>query len=597
MGIANLLIYLRPLTKDITLQKYAGSVVAVDAMCWMHRGAVATATELWMNTKPNPRFIVFFMKMVNLLLRHKIKPVIIFDGHKIPMKAAEHECRKNKRDAANAEVQTLLSKGVKPSDKRVRSKLVEAIKVTEEMIQSVKEALKNAHVEYIVAPYEADAQLAYLCRAGFVKTVITEDSDLLVYGCPRVIYKLTNTGECQEIDVSSLKTFRILNPISQQELTNNDSNANVLQTHEIKSSTDITLISSSDNVFRTVSSGSEKVNDAFLFETNLDNDAKNLVKELNCLDYPMFISMCVLSGCDYTTDVHVPGIGLKSAFSFISRYRTLPNVFNFFERDPKWKKKLIEAGSSSNIPSINGVPHHLRVPIQHMISQFVFQYHYVYNPLLKCVTHISTAEFPGPEVYTTVDLKNVEFFNYSANTVDFLGSTTREDGEPLAVHEIFDKKKDMVSLWKLQKSNTITKNLVPSSNKPQKSLRLSEKRKHKDLVYQDKKESEILETTQHETQVNSTNRLTKKQRNEQFNVDRFVLSDSSFSTEITKNDDQVYNFLNHLTNKSHDAMKKKHLNASSSLRSWGRNTPETLILNTSTSSPRRRDIIAEASLS
>jgi hypothetical protein len=36
-----------------------------------------------------------------------------------------------------------------------------------------------------VAPYEADAQMAYLARNGAVHAVITEDSDLLAYGCPR----------------------------------------------------------------------------------------------------------------------------------------------------------------------------------------------------------------------------------------------------------------------------------------------------------------------------------------------------------------------------------------------------------------------------
>ncbi len=43
---------------------------------------------------------------------------------------------------------------------------------------------------YIVAPYEADAQLAYLERIGLADGILTEDSDLLVYGCQRVLFKL-----------------------------------------------------------------------------------------------------------------------------------------------------------------------------------------------------------------------------------------------------------------------------------------------------------------------------------------------------------------------------------------------------------------------
>ncbi len=41
-------------------------------------------------------------------------------------------------------------------------------------------------MRFIVAPYEADAQMAYLARRGDVWAVLTEDSDLLTYGCPRV---------------------------------------------------------------------------------------------------------------------------------------------------------------------------------------------------------------------------------------------------------------------------------------------------------------------------------------------------------------------------------------------------------------------------
>ena len=37
-----------------------------------------------------------------------------------------------------------------------------------------------------MAPYEADAQLAYLSKEGVVDLIITEDSDLVVFGCRKV---------------------------------------------------------------------------------------------------------------------------------------------------------------------------------------------------------------------------------------------------------------------------------------------------------------------------------------------------------------------------------------------------------------------------
>lgn len=41
-------------------------------------------------------------------------------------------------------------------------------------------------IKYIVAPYEADAQLAYLYKNKLCHGIITEDSDLMPYGCDNV---------------------------------------------------------------------------------------------------------------------------------------------------------------------------------------------------------------------------------------------------------------------------------------------------------------------------------------------------------------------------------------------------------------------------
>lgn len=48
------------------------------------------------------------------------------------------------------------------------------------------QVLKKEKVDYIVAPYEADAQMAFLSINKLVDAVITEDSDLIPFGCSRV---------------------------------------------------------------------------------------------------------------------------------------------------------------------------------------------------------------------------------------------------------------------------------------------------------------------------------------------------------------------------------------------------------------------------
>jgi 5'-3' exonuclease len=42
-------------------------------------------------------------------------------------------------------------------------------------------------VDVLVAPYEADAQLAFLSKTNIAQIIITDDSDLIVFGCEKVI--------------------------------------------------------------------------------------------------------------------------------------------------------------------------------------------------------------------------------------------------------------------------------------------------------------------------------------------------------------------------------------------------------------------------
>ena len=54
---------------------------------------------------------------------------------------------------------------------------------------------------YVVAPYEADAQMAFLERTGAVHAILTEDSDLLVFGCRNVLFKLDH-AQCTVVSIS-----------------------------------------------------------------------------------------------------------------------------------------------------------------------------------------------------------------------------------------------------------------------------------------------------------------------------------------------------------------------------------------------------------
>src|SRR5690606_37731521 len=79
-----------------------------------------------------------------------------------------------------------------------------AIDITPNMAADVIAECRKLNVKCIVAPYEADAQLYYLEKIGEIQAIISEDSDLLVFGCKTLITKLDKYGECVEINRDNL---------------------------------------------------------------------------------------------------------------------------------------------------------------------------------------------------------------------------------------------------------------------------------------------------------------------------------------------------------------------------------------------------------
>jgi len=70
------------------------------------------------------------------------------------------------------------------------SHFAQATHVRFDLVNQLVHSLKDINVEAVVAPYEADAQLAHLRSIGEVDFIVSEDSDLLAYGCDKVLFKL-----------------------------------------------------------------------------------------------------------------------------------------------------------------------------------------------------------------------------------------------------------------------------------------------------------------------------------------------------------------------------------------------------------------------
>lgn len=132
-----------------------------------------------------------------MLVHFGITPYLVFDGDYLPSKAGTEKERAKRRADSKRLGLELLSVG---KTSQAHLELQKAVDVTPDMARMLIEELKHHNIQYIVAPYEADSQLAYLERKGIINGILSEDSDLLVFGAKCLITKLDKYGECVEVN-------------------------------------------------------------------------------------------------------------------------------------------------------------------------------------------------------------------------------------------------------------------------------------------------------------------------------------------------------------------------------------------------------------
>lgn len=95
-----------------------------------------------------------------------------------------------------------------------------AIDITPAIVADLIEVLKREKIQYVVAPYEADAQLVYLEKNNVISAIITEDSDLLVFGARVLLTKMDDQGRCIAVERSNFKncTELVLSDITDAQL-------------------------------------------------------------------------------------------------------------------------------------------------------------------------------------------------------------------------------------------------------------------------------------------------------------------------------------------------------------------------------------------
>eukprot|EP00986_Skeletonema_menzelii_P001978 scaffold545_cov139-Skeletonema_menzelii.AAC.9 len=183
-------------------------------MSWLHKGIFACDVKSLAksqrgrsepsssssSTSADIKCINFTMKKAeNLRANFGMEVILVIDGDSLPCKKEENEKRRAERDAAFQKAVAAEQCG---DSRAARRFYAQSCSVTYKIRYELIKACKQAGIAFLVAPYEADAQMARMAHTGLVDLVITEDSDTLVYGCPRVLFKIDfDANQGQEIQL------------------------------------------------------------------------------------------------------------------------------------------------------------------------------------------------------------------------------------------------------------------------------------------------------------------------------------------------------------------------------------------------------------
>ncbi|CAF4060796.1 unnamed protein product [Rotaria sp. Silwood2] len=251
MGIEGLHPLLKPAIHRVNIKnaEFQGTTCAVDTSFLLHRGAYACAGKLAQNESTN-KYVQYVTRFVERLLDWNIKPIMVFDGSPLPAKRITNINRSDERERNRLRGQKALANG---KTREAEQFFQKAIEITPDMVLNVIRTLRTMGIDVIVAPYEADAQLAYLNRAKIADYVITEDSDLVLFGCHHILFKLDDQGNGElfertkfdlkkEFGLDNFERFRWMCILSGCDYLENINGIGLVKAKKIMSRTQVTNI-------------------------------------------------------------------------------------------------------------------------------------------------------------------------------------------------------------------------------------------------------------------------------------------------------------------------------------------------------------------
>ena len=198
--------------KEGEMNNYFGRKIAIDASMSIYQFLIAVRQlgegQLTNDAGEVTSHLTGMLYRTIRMMEAGIKPVFVFDGKAPTMKSGELAKRKERQQAAAAELTRLQEQGDAAAEDIERQEK-RTVRASREQSLEVKQLLTLMGVPVLDAPCEAEATCAVLAKAGKVFAVGTEDADALTFGTPFLVRHL-NASESKKQPIVEIDLAKAL---------------------------------------------------------------------------------------------------------------------------------------------------------------------------------------------------------------------------------------------------------------------------------------------------------------------------------------------------------------------------------------------------
>ena len=177
-------------------EKCKNSINKKLLFCLRNKTVIVDANNYLYRFMVNDELIPNLYQFCIVLKFYNIKPIFVFDGCPPDEKKELVKKRKQERISAMKEYEQLLKekeeaneRGVYKIDleKRLKTIKEKTLYLSREKMFESQTLMRYLNIQYVIAKGESDALCTKYVNSGLAYACMSEDSDLLVFGCKRII--------------------------------------------------------------------------------------------------------------------------------------------------------------------------------------------------------------------------------------------------------------------------------------------------------------------------------------------------------------------------------------------------------------------------